>query len=208
MARLLRVTSLKTSSAVLSYLPIEGQRRKSNGSSGSSGGGSSSEGGHAMGSDSCHTCSTCSLTDREQVFKKAPTSSSSASSSAALKQPLSLPASNHRHQHSPAAAFESLDNRPPPPARSTKPKRYQSPVHPPPPPPPPPPMLAPSQPSASRYNYTSLLTEGQLYFRSWQELDVRLRHSGPFPMLNSHPGLMKPSSAGSGNGSDHVRKSL
>jgi hypothetical protein len=33
-------------------------------------------------------------------------------------------------------------------------------------------------PQPTRYCYTSLLTEGQLYFRSWQELDARLACGG------------------------------
>ena len=202
LARLLRVSSVKSNSAVLSYLPIEGGRRASSVTACSS-----SDTRYVTERSHNHddnnnnikngtknvfkfnnispppplTCSTCSSTDKDPHFKKtgrAPPSGSNRLSS-------------RRAKEGPPEA---------PPRSKPKPKRYPS-SSPPSPPPPPPPMLAPPQPSGSRYNYTSLLTEGQLYFRSWQELDVRLRHSGPFPMLNSHPGLMKPSG---NSGSPHV----
>lgn len=201
--RLVAVTNLKTNSAVLSYLPVEHSRRPFKNSSG--GGGDSNSNSRSSpvrsssSSFSSYTCSTCSLTDREHVFNKELSSSSAAGSK--LKQQQKQQQNRSFELGGGQDSMDALitskpsinnDNNNNSKPTKTKPKRYQSPIHPPPPPPPPPPMLAPSQPTATRYNYTSLLTEGQLYFRSWQELDVRLRHSGPFPMLNSHPGLMKP----------------
>ena len=187
------MSSVQSNSAVLSYLPVEGGRRASSVTASSIAG----------SSNTCHvgrnhvpdsnnniksltknlfksnnaspplTCSTCSSTGKEHNLK--------------TKRQSSPPDNFAPRRPKEDASEVSEPHRIPKP----KPKRCQSPSSP--PPPPPPPMLAPSQPAGSRYNYTSLLTEGQLYFRSWQELDVRLRHSGPFPMLNSHPGLMKPS---------------
>ena len=177
LARLLRVSSVKSNSAVLSYLPIEGRSRRGSSASSSNTRNLERRRNHDGNNNIPNgtknlfksnntspplTCSTCSITGKEHNFK-----------------------SRTPHRAKECSPEAPLIPKP-------KPKRYQSPPSPP-PPPPPPPMLAPQQPSGSRYNYTSLLTEGQLYFRSWQELDVRLRHSGPFPMLNNHPGLMKPS---------------
>ena len=189
LARLLRGSTLKSNSAVLSYLPVDGGRRASSVTTSSTGNMSNVERNHGLDSNNNMKNGTKTL------FKSNNTSPPPAPACAILADK----ERNCKTRVSPSRPVHSSNRRakegPPesPLPSKPKPKRCQSPPS---PPPPPPPMLAPPQPAGSRYNYTSLLTEGQLYFRSWQELDVRLRHSGPFPMLNSHPGLMKPSGSG------------
>ena len=246
-ARLMHVTSMKTSSAVLSYLPVVSESgcskkraRKSSklvgmtpnefradsqsptqsecssqhssgeddqclkrnspstqskpprfSSSSASKSGGVDYSSSRTSSSSCYTCSTCSLTDRDHLYSKGGGVSSSSNSA---QTSFSNPKKNEKNgenslEHLIPKKQRNKGKHPDRSGSRSNNNNNHDQLH-----------TAQSGPSpvappaaTSRYNYTSLLTEGQLYFRSWQELDVRLRHTGPFPILNNLPGIMKSS---------------
>ncbi len=118
------------------------------------------------------TCSTCSLTDRENTYGR----------------------NQHGQDHLTTSLSTNKTEDNDEEADSTEPLL---------------PSIKMQQPPPPKYAYTSLLAEGQLYFRSWQELDDRLRRSGPFPLLEG-PSLMRPQITGNNSNNftslDYQRK--
>jgi len=148
--RLLEESKMRASSALISYLPLIGTASpRMDGSVKSSGSDSShdvkkkprnSANGSPKGEQgiASPSCSTCSLTDRENVYRGKSPSSSSASSSS----PSGLITKGEEGDDEDDDVDSDVST------------------------------VAKQQPV--RYTYTTLLSEGQLYFRSWQELDRRL----------------------------------
>ncbi|TRY72571.1 hypothetical protein TCAL_00196 [Tigriopus californicus] len=163
LTNLFRVSSITVQSAVISYLPVQGGNSSTKQLSENLSSKASSQI-HSLQSTLSNrtTCSSCSI----GLLKDAPNLSKTFNSSRNTSESTDIRDS-------------SMD----PLITSTKAKKATSKTK------PRSPAIA-SPPPASRYTYTSLLAEGQLYFRSWQELDVRLQHHGPFPLLNNHTVMM------------------